>query len=196
MTTWLISDLHLGHSFVAGLRGFDEVGDHDAAVMASLSVVTPEDVLWVLGDVTCTGDRTKMSRALTMLMTHPARKHLVAGNHDPVHPMHAEAHKWIPFYHPAFLSVQPFARLKIAGTDAGIRRKSLLLSHFPYWGDSHGEDRYAQYRLPDLGLPLVHGHTHQPERTARGPGGGLQINVCWEAWQRPVKLDEIVEIIG
>ena len=195
MTTWFISDPHLGHPFVADLRGFASVADHDAAVLSSLDVVTPEDVLWVLGDVTCTGDRTKISRSLSMLMGHPARKHLVAGNHDPVHPMHREAHKWIPFYSQAFQSVQPFARFYVAGTDKGDRRRNLLLSHFPYTGDSHGGDRYAQYRLPDLGLPLVHGHTHQSEQRSRGPGGGLQINVCWEAWQRPVKLDEIVEML-
>jgi len=197
MTTWFISDLHIGHAFVAGLRGFSDVADHDAAVLTSLDCVTPEDVLWVLGDVTCTGDRARISRALSLLMGHPARKHLVAGNHDPVHPMHREAHKWISFYHPTFESVQPFARFRIAGTDAGIPRRSFLISHFPYIGDSGGGvDRYAQYRLPDLGLSLVHGHTHQPERLSRGPGGGLQINVCWEAWKRPVKLDEIVELMN
>jgi calcineurin-like phosphoesterase family protein len=196
MTTWFISDLHLGHKFVAGLRGFDEVGDHDAAVMTSLDCVTAEDVLWVLGDVTCTHDRALMSQMLTLLMTHPARKHLVAGNHDPVHPMHREAYKWIPFYHPAFQSIQPFARVRIAGTDLGVPRKSLLLSHFPYSGDSHDEDRYAQYRLPDLGLPLVHGHTHSSEILSRSrEDGGLQINVCWEAWHGPVKLDTIVSLL-
>jgi len=43
----------------------------------------------------------------------------------------------------------------------------VLLSHFPYGGDSHDEDRYAQFRLRGEGIPLLHGHVHEPFRERR-----------------------------
>lgn len=35
-----------------------------------------------------------------------------------------------------------------------------LFSHFPYAGDSHGEDRYVELRPDDWGQPIIHGHVH------------------------------------
>jgi calcineurin-like phosphoesterase family protein len=195
MTTWFVSDLHLGHKLVSEKRGYIDVADHDAAVMTSLDQVTWDDVLWILGDVTCTGNRDRLLELLAVLEKHPARKHLVTGNHDPVHPMHRESHKWQSIYQSVFDSVQAFARVRVRGTDQNVPKRNILLSHFPYSGDSLDSDRYAQYRLPDLGLPLVHGHTHSSERLSRSPKGTLQINVCWEAWRRPVRYEEIVELL-
>ncbi|WP_121253960.1 hypothetical protein [Nocardioides ferulae] len=40
----------------------------------------------------------------------------------------------------------------------------VLLSHFPYAGDSHDEDRYAQFGLRDEGIPLLRGHAHEAFR--------------------------------
>ena len=46
MTACFTADLHLHHSKLAGLRGFDTTGAHDAAVMAELYRLDPEnDVL-------------------------------------------------------------------------------------------------------------------------------------------------------
>src|SRR4029078_12561538 len=126
--TYFISDLHLGHKLVSENRGFGSTEEHDNAVMRSLARANGEDVLWVLGDVTCTGNRDKIEAALAMLRMHPARKRLVIGNHDPVHPMHAEGHKWLPIYHTVFDSVQPFGRFKIPGTDQGVPKRNVLLS--------------------------------------------------------------------
>jgi calcineurin-like phosphoesterase family protein len=196
MSTWFLSDLHLGHKLVSELRGFATTDEHDAVVLRSLDRITADDVLWVLGDVTVTGSRERLEILLGMLGNHPARKHLISGNHDNSHPMHHEAHKWLPLYGTVFASVQPYARIKIPGTSTGQPKRNILLSHLPYSGDSLNEDRYAQYRLPDLGLPLVHGHTHSSEILSRAANtGGLQINVCWEAWHRPVRLEEIVSLM-
>lgn len=194
MTNWYISDLHLGHKLVSELRGFDSTADHDEAVIESLAPVTSGDALWVLGDVTCTSDKDKLHNLLGLLGRHPARKHLIAGNHDAVHPMHRESYKWLSLYGTVFDSVQAFARMRVPGNDQGVPKRSVLLSHFPFTGD-HGPDRYAQYRLRDEGLPIVHGHTHSSEMLSRSPAGGLQINVCWEAWKGPVRQERIVELL-
>lgn len=63
------ADLHLAHPKLAGLRGFDTVAAHDAAVMAALHRLDPQhDTLWVLGDI-CAGGVASMESALTQLST-------------------------------------------------------------------------------------------------------------------------------
>jgi calcineurin-like phosphoesterase family protein len=192
VTTWFIGDPHLGHAKVSGLRGFLDISEHDAAVLGSIKMhVRPEDVLWILGDLTCTPrDDVVRSGLAEVAALGVADVRLVTGNHDQVWAGHREAHKWMKEYVRVFGWITPFARLRIAG-------EMVLLSHFPYagGGDHTAEDRYAQYRLPDLGGVLVHGHTHSADRVSQGPGGGLQICACWEAWGRPVSDREVSELI-
>ena len=79
------SDLHIGHGRVADIRGFTSTRDHDAAIReAWCAEVTARDTVYILGDVAVSG----FPYALGFLKALPGRKHLVAGNHDPVHPMH------------------------------------------------------------------------------------------------------------
>jgi calcineurin-like phosphoesterase family protein len=167
------SDLHVGHKLVSAIRGFHDgeagtspedpravIADpvrHDHVLAARWdATVKKDDIVYVLGDVSINGSQY----ALDWVAERPGRKHLIAGNHDPVHPMHSKYLNALPKWLMVFDSVQPFLRRKIAGHE-------VLLSHFPYftWGDGPGrpDARYEQYRLPDLGVPLLHGHTHGPE---------------------------------
>jgi calcineurin-like phosphoesterase family protein len=85
MTVWFTSDLHIGHRLVAGLRGFESTDDHDEAIFDRWDErVRKEDQVWVLGDLAV----SKPDNALLELRGLPGVKHLVAGNHDPVHSMH------------------------------------------------------------------------------------------------------------
>lgn len=183
---WFTSDLHLGHRLVAKLRGFGEdehsTTAHDAAVFDGWTAcVRDDDQVWVLGDVALTDHETALQRIGSL----PGVKHLVTGNHDPCHPMHREAHKWQRRYMDVFASVQTAARRRIAGQD-------VLLSHFPYTVDRGFEVRYSQWRLPDLGLHLLHGHTHQPERVT----SPREVHVGLDAWSlAPVPLRVIQEMI-
>lgn len=95
-------------------------------------------------------------------------KHLISGNHDRTHPMHRKAHVAIPKYAEYFQSIQSSARHRLNGTE-------MLLSHFPYSGDHTSEERYAQWRLPDYGVPLLHGHVH-----AAWISKEHQLNVGWD----------------
>jgi calcineurin-like phosphoesterase family protein len=150
--TWFTSDVHIGHRLVAELRGFgDDVAAHDQAIAAAWDVVGKDDTVWVLGDLAVSSP----VRALALLADLPGEKHLIWGNHDQGHPMHRDAHRRARKYLEVFASVQAFSRRRVAG-------REVLLSHFPYIGDTTGraKDRHTQYRLRDEGVPIIHGHTH------------------------------------
>lgn len=186
------ADLHLGHELVAKLRGFVTTDGHDDAVLDTLRrTVNPKgDQLWILGDLSG-GSRAGTERALELLAEIPGTKHLVPGNHCPVHPMHRDSWKWQRRYLEVFESVQPFARHRFVVDD---QRREVLLSHFPYQdGGDHTEyERYGQYRLPHMGRWLLHGHTHSPLAHLRN---SRQIHVGWDAWRRPVGEDDVRSIM-
>jgi calcineurin-like phosphoesterase family protein len=181
MSVWFTADPHFGHRFVAGLRGFDDVEEHDAMLVERWSkVVGKHDQVWVLGDIAVSSP----NGALEIIEGLPGDKHLIAGNHDSCHPMHRDSHRWQRKYLTAFDSVQPFARRRIDGT-------AVLLSHFPYSKDRF-EVRYTQWRLRDEGEWLLHGHTHQADQRLEG----REIHVGVDAWDfTPVPIHVITEMI-
>lgn len=169
------SDLHIGHARVSELRGFETTDAHDAAVAAQWDrQLSPDDTVWILGDISINGSQ----KALDWVAARPGHKVLVAGNHDPVHPSNRKAIKLLPHWHNYFDAIVPFARRKLNGHD-------FLLQHFPYWPNDRGEPRYEQYRLPDLGLPLLHGHTHS-HFAYEFP---RSLHVGWDAWGELVPQD-------
>ena len=171
---WYTSDLHIGHKLVAASRGFTKMvpyvappGEeqfdarvsgpdteaHDAHLAAVWdSQVKPEDTVWVLGDISINGGQ----HALDWIEQRPGTKRLITGNHDPVGPHDRRAPRLMKHWMQYFDSIQPFMRLKLEGIN-------FLLSHYPYWPGDRGEPRNEQYRVPNLGLPLLHGHTHSNE---------------------------------
>lgn len=206
--TFYTSDLHLGHDKVAALRGFESTAGHDLAILRGWeAAVQPGDTVYVLGDLTGTSSTGRVEFALDVLHNLPGRKHLVAGNHDPIHPMHRRTFaKWLPAYLEVFETVSPFLRRRIGGHE-------VALSHFPYAEYGEGPhrggaeaSRHNQWRLPDLGLPLLHGHTHQPEREhvehwdvelgEWSPGRSRGIHVGVDAWGlAPVDQDTVIGIL-
>lgn len=179
---WFTADLHLGHALVAGHRGFPDTGSHDEAICLTWRLqVGPQDQVWVLGDVALAG----LDEALSLIAELPGTKHLVPGNHDACHPMHRNAHKRQARFLRVFHSVQPFARIRLNG-------RYVLLSHFPYRADRTAQVRYSQYRLPDEGLPLLHGHTHSAERLR-----GRELHVGLDAWNLGlVPQDTVLEMLS
>lgn len=193
MNTFFTSDHHLGHRLVADKRGFASVEAHDAALAQYWdAVVGTGDTVWVLGDLTL----GPLHKALDWFTERPGRLKLIFGNHDEGHPMHRDAHKLQSDYLDVFEYVATGQRIRIAGVN-------ILLSHFPYPGtsegtDEHGrpfDDRYSQWRLPNEGLPLIHGHTHRDEKVSWNPLGWKstpQIHVGLDAWElRPVMLRDV-----
>lgn len=82
MTTWFTSDWHLGHRNVVTLgegRPFASIEEHDEALIARHNaLVSPDDLVWVLGDVAM-GDITA---SLAKCARMNGRKILICGNHD------------------------------------------------------------------------------------------------------------------
>lgn len=181
---WVTSDPHFGHDMVARLRGFDNTLDHTLSILDSIrSSVRPDDLVIWLGDLAL----ARPESACRYISLMPGTHDLVLGNHDRGHPMYRDAARWGRVYATAFRSVSVLARRRINGGSA-------LLSHFPYDGDHTEQDRDVQYRPRDLGLPIVHGHTHSTERVSRSAAGTLQVHVGWDAWHRPVDWEELSEI--
>lgn len=188
MRVWLTSDPHWGHDLVAKERGFADAAEHDEWLTDVYRTHFRDvDSIWWLGDLTL---RLPVQQAVAMCTdTAPkAAHHLVFGNHDKGHPMHRSAYRAYDDY-ADFDSVQPFARRR------GRSKRDLLLSHFPYAGDHTEDERYPQWRLPDLGVPLVHGHTHSDEKVSFTENGTVQVHVGIDAWKRPVMLDEVLDLI-
>jgi calcineurin-like phosphoesterase family protein len=190
MSVYFTSDLHLGHLKVVKERGFDDPDAHDVAIYDSLETTLKRgDQLWILGDMTVGGSAAEAAALFGLgaiaAPAHGIELHLIAGNHDSCHPMaNRNSHNRLSAFLTTFTSVQLFARRKIAG-------QPVLLSHFPYEGDHSETDRGVQYRLRDQGEWLLHGHTHSSARA----DGTKQLHVGWDAWSRPVHLDEIAELI-
>lgn len=162
---FVTSDHHFGHARIIELAGrpFPSLGAmHGEFIAAWNRVVGPEDVVLHLGDLAL-GNRVE-SFAVTAALN--GRKLLLPGNHDTISSVYrcSESHKR-----------QTRDLLDQHGWEVlpenliGRRGAHLLLaSHYPYRGDSQGEERHGEARPVDTGLPLIHGHTHARDH---GPHG-------------------------
>nr|WP_280185449.1 MULTISPECIES: metallophosphoesterase family protein [Nocardia] len=186
---WFTSDLHVGHRLVAELRGFgDDVDAHDAALAEQWDrLIRPDDQVWLLGDLI--GRRGHERRGLDWIAARNRTVHLVAGNHCSVHPMHTGATGELPRWLEVFATVQQTAVRRIGG-------QRVLLSHFPYRDDPDGDHtevlRHNEWRMPDTGQWLLHGHTHSAVQQR-----GRQLHVGVDAHGlRPVPLHWVAERIA
>jgi calcineurin-like phosphoesterase family protein len=202
MTVFFSSDLHLSHRAVSFQRRYGQwpadkadVTEEDVAWHNDLlaqrwdAVVRPDDVVWVLGDLIA--NTKSLTKALLWIAARPGRKNFVWGNHDPGHPLHSDSHKWDEVYKGAFETVGSLRKRRILGQE-------VYLSHFPYEdvAASSKEGRFEQHRLPDLGRPVLHGHTHSEEQVTHTACGTIQIHCGVDAWDLgPVPLETITEIL-
>ncbi|AEK10032.1 phosphoesterase [Mycobacterium phage Rey] len=200
---WFTSDLHIGHSKIAGLRAGDRVFPavvgavedwHDRMLAKGWDeVVGKDDVVWVLGDIS-SGTNDGQRKALAWLKERPGRKRLVPGNHDGVHGLQRDGHKWEPEYREVFERIVMAAKLRIPLPEGHL---SATLSHFPYDGDHTDPDRHTTWRLRDEGLPAIHGHTHSTERVSHSQRGSLQVHVGVDAnWFAPVPMSYVTNLIA
>lgn len=183
---WFTSDLHIGHEKVSAIRGFRSPRDHDAWLAEIWdSTVKTGDTVYILGDISINGGQ----HALDWIDARAGNKHLISGNHDPVHPMfHTKARRYLPVWVNYFETVQPFMRLKLLG-------QTVMLSHFPYesWGDGPERpgSRHNEYRLNEKYKHLLlHGHTHGQEKAH-----GDMLHVGIDAWRAMVTQETVLQWI-
>lgn len=192
MAQFWIADLHFGHEKVAKMRGFESSVKHDVEIFRQIESLRAGDRLWVLGDIS-SGRENDESYALALLGSVQAELHLIAGNHDSVSSIHRNGFKKQREWLEVFDSVQQFGQVR-------FNKEDILMSHFPYArsgdGPGRGEGRYNEFRLPALGHPLIHGHTHhsEPHMPFRmGEGVDMsQFCVSWDAHRRLVTEKDIL----
>jgi calcineurin-like phosphoesterase family protein len=195
MTTWVTSDTHFGHARIIELadRPFLNVLQmNEMMVHKWNSRVDVYDTVIHLGDVAL----GPIEDSLKYIKRLNGYKILVVGNHDrPFPPMQkgnsAKIGSWEDRYKDAGFEI---IRSSFFMQDVGLG--PFMLSHFPYDGDSHGPERYREYRLKDEGIPLIHGHTHSKDVVTRSNAGTLQFHVGVDAHDfAPVRLDDVQALL-
>jgi calcineurin-like phosphoesterase family protein len=185
VTTWLTSDLHLGHANIIRYcdRPFRDVEEMDAELVRRWNErVDDGDDVWVLGDVAL----GSISRSLALVAELRGRKHLVSGNHDRCWPGNRRWERWEDRYRDAgFVDLATRAEIDLG---EGV---VLPACHLPYEGDSHDEDRFVPHRPIDDGRWLLHGHVHRSWKVRE-----RQINVGCDVWGwAPVEAAEVRSLL-
>jgi calcineurin-like phosphoesterase family protein len=207
MTRFHTSDTHFGHFNILNYsnRPFGSVQEMNEALIDNWnSAVRETDTVIHHGDVAMgpwAGDEDLGIASWDDILTRlNGYKILIVGNHDRIFKGMSltQQHRFAPHYAKWFHEVHHNYRGH--WLDNGV---IVDLSHFPYDGDSHDEDRYNEHRLYDGGRILIHGHTHaefakhgHDARVSRSKRGTKQIHVGVDAWDyRPVSEDEIIDLI-
>lgn len=163
---------------------------HDAEIVRRWdATIDKDDIVYVVGDI-CVGEGRGCADAIDIIAARPGRKRFVAGNHDPVHSAHRKRNTWKPRFDAVFETVDSWTQIRV-----GERR--FMCCHYPYDGDHTAEDRDIQFRMRDYGAPIIHGHTHSPEKVSFSAAGTVQVHVGVDAWDfTPVPQSAVVDIIN
>lgn len=182
---FITADLHFGHKLVAGLRGFEDIAEHDAWLVDRLNQdLTEDSTLWILGDFSLS--LSALSNADKIV----GKKMLIAGNHEQCWHRQSTTRG----VQQALGRVNRFSMFSRVYTSGQILRRlidgrEIVFSHLPVIGDHKDEDRFASVR-PRVGeLPVLAGHVHKSWRTF-----GRQLNVGVDVNDfRPLKLPSAIE---
>ena len=185
MTTWFTADLHLGHANIIDYcdRPFRDVAEMNAELVRRWNqVVSPTDLVWVVGDVAM----GRVEENLELVGQLAGHKRLVCGNHDRCWSNRKGWETWADRYRSA-----GFEEIFNEPVPLHLGRHPVLVSHFPYRGDSHAEDRFVDARPVDRGMWLLHGHVHGSWRTK-----DHIINVGVDVWDyAPVNAATLTSIL-
>ena len=179
---YFTSDPHFFHTNIIHHcdRPFADAGEMNQAIIDTWNdTVTDDDEVWLLGDLS-------MGKVADIISDLPGTKILIAGNHDACWKKGRLKETATQRYLDAgFSRIETFAKTTVARWEVNV-------SHFPYEGDSHHEDRYSEVRPKRDGRWLLHGHVHDIWRV-----NGSQINCGLDAWGgRFVTDEDIVEIMS
>ncbi|URQ04821.1 phosphoesterase [Streptomyces phage Emma1919] len=184
MAVFFTSDTHFGHQRIIELceRPFDSVDEMNETMIERWNeTVKQSDTVYHLGDVAL----GKIAESLPLVGRLNGYKILVPGNHDRIFSGEKEKQRlrFGPEYDKVFQYTLPESfRTSLGGFD-------VMLSHFPYVGDSHGADRHADKRPKDEGLPIIHGHVHDEwAENGRMFNAGVDVRDF-----RPVHEDVVVD---
>ena len=179
---WVTSDLHIGHNkeFVYKERGFQSIEEHDSALLSNWNeLVSPDDVVYVLGDVMLKKDLEdeEFSYALNILKQLNGELIIFRGNHDSESKL-----KKYETCENVIKAGEAACYLK----DPAVKGYQFYLSHYP--------TLVAHERLKPVRTALInlYGHTHQKEHFYKEHP--YMYCVCLDAHEmKPVLLDDIIE---
>jgi calcineurin-like phosphoesterase family protein len=161
---FVTADTHFSHAHIIELAGrpFMTADEMDAELIHRWNeTVGPDDVILHLGDLAL----GPIAESLPLTAQLRGRRLIVPGHHDRVSPAtqtKRAIERFAPLYEEAGWTILPEI---VSGTRAGSR---ILASHYPYSGDTQGDDRLVEHRPVDHGIPLLHGPIHDHEN---GPIG-------------------------
>lgn len=155
---YFTSDLHFGHQNILKYgrdQSFNDL-DHmrETIIHNWNSVVDPDDIVYVLGDVVM-GIRADNLPAVERMNGY---KILIAGNHDNMHKMYSHKANFLnnyELYGTYFYEMYNDLEMQLGD-------EKVLLCHFPAEGDHTAEERYTRYR-PIYDGWIIHGHLHVEE---------------------------------
>ena len=188
MRNWFTADLHLGHRNIIDYcnRPFADVAEMNRVLITNWNkTIGHDDTVWVVGDFAL----GKIDETLRMVRQLNGRKVLVAGNHDRCwHGHKRRADGWTERYLDA-----GFDKIIQGETTVDLPNgTTATICHFPYRGDSHATDRFAEHRPNNTGGWLIHGHVHDRWRLSnRMINVGVDVNDY-----RPLAADTIADLIG
>jgi calcineurin-like phosphoesterase family protein len=177
MARFFTADLHFGHSGIIKYCNRPWPTAHamgEGLIDRWNEMVRPYDDVYILGDF-CMCGAGYIQRIIPLLT---GRKHLIMGNHDSY-----PARRWLGWGFASAIKGNVGMEL-YDGT-------KVILSHYPYKGDSGPVDRYPERRPIDEGQWLLHGHVH--DRWCRR---GKMINVGVDVWDwYPVWEGDIISMM-
>lgn len=172
---YFTSDLHLSHNkdFIYKARGFNSIEEHDEELIKRFnSIVTPEDDLWILGDLML-GDNDEGIKKIKQLN---GNLHIIYGNHD----TNARILRYAEELDNA--EIHGFA------TTFKYKKKQFMLSHYPTI-TSNMDDGGAPIKAKVINLC---GHSHIKNRF-KDMDKGLIYHVEIDCHNNfPISLDEIL----
>lgn len=199
MQQFFTSDHHLGHVNILKYqpnRAYLDIEQmNEALVTAWNSVVTEQDTVYCLGDMSYKADTLR--RYLRRMC---GTKILIVGNHDPVFkgmvsgdPNHFEAARQEAMQW-GFADAHRELSLDVDGVGR------VRLSHFPYWPTATAGLEDHALRYPNLRprqgdeVALLHGHVHSSWQLKTGGGTPPMLNVGVDVWaMTPVSSAQVAE---
>lgn len=203
---WIVSDLHINHRKLCTdyddhferTRKYKTVDEMNDDIVASWnSNVTDDDTVIFLGDFTLGTPHRMLVDTFKYYYDILKFKYMfmIRGNHD---------YALFKHLYPHMEEKDRFSRITLVHDYIMLENngKSYLFQHFNYDNELNPHDGTPgnptvlnHYMQNNVKIDyLVHGHTHESARTSivkTNYGDMVENNVSWEAWYRPVNLNEL-----
>jgi calcineurin-like phosphoesterase family protein len=175
---YFTSDLHLSHRNIIKYsnRPFANAAEMNEVLIKNWnSVVSPDDIIYILGDVAFEKDIEKLDWYLSRLQ---GEKHIVWGNHDTL------LQNNIPLRKKHFKTTHDLVRIFVPPESNNDKGQGITLCHYAMrtWPSSH----WGEFAL--------HGHSHG---TLLDDPNLLSVDVGVDCWNyTPVSMKQINEVMS